>query len=80
MEVNLPFLFCFSLYLRAIFQAQAPSGLHLEGDLTEGFFALQVRGAYNYLEGHIPGGAYFWNFTVCPEKVKRKGLLFCVML
>ena len=49
------------------------------GNLT-GFFALQVRGAYNYLEGHIHGGAYFRNFTVCPEKVKRKGLLFCVML
>ena len=45
------------------------------GNLT-GFFALQVRGAYNYLEGHIHGGAYFRNFKVCPEKVKRKAYCF----
>ena len=30
----------------------------------EGFFVLQVWGAYNYLEGLIHGGAYFPNFTV----------------
>ena len=26
LEVNLPFLLCFTLYLRAIFQVQAPGG------------------------------------------------------
>ena len=31
LEVNLPFLPCFTLYLRAIFQVQAPGGLYLEG-------------------------------------------------
>ena len=31
LEVNLPFLFCFTLYLRAIFQAQAPRGLIFGG-------------------------------------------------
>ena len=35
LEVNLPFLLCFTLYLRAIFQVQAPpgggGGLYLEG-------------------------------------------------
>ena len=30
-EVNLPFLFFFTLYLRAIFQVQAPGGLTFEG-------------------------------------------------
>ena len=34
------------------------------GDLMEGFFALPVWGAYNYLEGFIHGGAYFGKFTV----------------
>ena len=37
----MPFLLCLTLYLRAIFQVQAPWG-----DLTEGFFALPVHGAY----------------------------------
>ena len=27
LEVNLPFLLCFTLYLRAIFKVQAPGGL-----------------------------------------------------
>ena len=34
LEVNLPFLLCFTLYLRAIFQVQAPrrgGGLIFEG-------------------------------------------------
>ena len=31
LEVNLPFLCCFTLYLRAIFQVQAPRGLTFEG-------------------------------------------------
>ena len=53
-EVNLLFL-----YLRAIFQVQAPGELILfwRGDLTEGFFSLFVWGL-------IFGGAYFRNFTV----------------
>ena len=46
LEVNLPFLLCFSLYLRAIFQVQAPRGFYLEGRFNGGFFALLVRGAY----------------------------------
>ena len=31
LEVNLPFLLCFTLYLRAIFQVQAPRGLIFGG-------------------------------------------------
>ena len=45
-EVNLFFLFCLTLYLRAIFQVQDPGGLCLEGQFNEGFFALPVWGAY----------------------------------
>ena len=30
-EVHLPFLLCFTLYLRAIFQVQAPGGSYLAG-------------------------------------------------
>ena len=60
MEVNLPFLLCFTLYLRAIFQVQAPGDLSLEVRFNGGFFALPVwGGAYIwrglYLEGLIFG-------------------------
>ena len=45
MEVNLPFLFFFTLYLRAIFQVQAPWGAYIwSGDVTAGFFVLPVWG------------------------------------
>ena len=37
---------CFTLYLRAIFQVQAPWGLYLEGRFNGGFFALSLKGAY----------------------------------
>ena len=48
LEVNLPFLLCFTLYLRAIFQV--PPGAYIwRGDLREDF---------------IHGRAYFPNFTV----------------
>ena len=59
LEVNLAFLLCFTLYLRAIFQVQAPWGLILEGRFNGGFFALPVWGAYIwrglYMEGLIFG-------------------------
>ena len=52
---RLPFLLYFTLYLRAIFQVQAPRGLYLEGRFNEGFFALPVLRAYIwrglYMEG-----------------------------
>ena len=50
LEVSLPFLLCFTLYLGAIFQVQAPEG---RGDLMEVF--LRWR-----LGGPIFGGAYTW--------------------
>ena len=43
---KLPFLCCFTLYLRAIFQVQAPRGLYLEGRFNGGFFASPVWGTY----------------------------------
>ena len=53
------FALCFTLYLRAIFQVQAPGGLYLEGRFNGGFFALPVWGAYIwrglYMEGLIFG-------------------------
>ena len=42
LEGNLLFLLCFTLYLRAILQVQAPRGLYLEGQFKGGFFALPV--------------------------------------
>ena len=41
---------CFTLYLRAISKYKPSGGaLYLEGGLKEGFFALQVWGAYNII-------------------------------
>ena len=57
LEVNLPFLLCFTLYLRTIFQKQPPppgGGLYLEGRFNGGFF-LRYR-----FGGLIFGGAYTW--------------------
>ena len=53
--INLPFLLCFPLYLRAIFQVQAPGGLIFGGAILRYRFG-----------GLIFGGAYFRNFTVIP--------------
>ena len=59
LEGNLPFLFFFTLYLRAISKYKPPGGLYLEGRFKGGFFALQVWGAYIwrglYTEGLIFG-------------------------
>ena len=59
LEVNLPFLLCFTLNLRAIFQVQAPGELISEGRFNGGFFALPDWGAYIwrglYMEGLIFG-------------------------
>ena len=54
LEVNIPFLFCFTSYSKAIFQVQAPGGVYLERQFNGGFFALPVWG------GLIFGGAYTW--------------------
>ena len=63
LEVNLPFLLCFTLYLRAIFQVQAPGGVYIwRDDLTNGFCVTGLGGLY--LEGLIHGKDYFQNFTV----------------
>ena len=40
LEGNLPFLLCFSLYLRAISKYKPPGGLYLEGRFNREFFAL----------------------------------------
>ena len=53
---------CFTLYLRAIFQVQAPpppgGGAYIwRGDLTEGFCVTGLEGLY--LKGFLHGGAYF---------------------
>ena len=47
-------MLCFTLYLRAIFQVQAPRGGYIwRGDLTEGFWRYEFGGL-------IFGGAYTW--------------------
>ena len=48
LEVNLPFLLCFTLYLKAIFQEQTLGGLYFEGPFNGGFFALPAWGAYRW--------------------------------
>ena len=61
--MNLPFLLCFTLYLGAIFQVQAPVGLIFGGAIEPRVFCVTGLGSL-YLEGLLHGGAYFWNFTV----------------
>ena len=64
LEGNLPFLLCFTLYLRAISKYNPPGGgLYLEGRFNGRFFCVTSLGGL-YLEGLIHGGAYFRNFTV----------------
>ena len=46
LEGNLPFLLCFTLYLRAISKYKLPGDLYLDGRFNGGFFALPVWGAY----------------------------------
>ena len=60
MEGNLPFLPCFTLYLRAISSTSPPGGLHLEGRFNRGSVLRYDFG------GLIFGGAYtnLQNFTV----------------
>ena len=50
---NLPFLLCFTLYLRAISKYKPPGGLYLEEYLTEGFLRYEFGGL-------VFGGAYTW--------------------
>ena len=51
------------LYLRAIFQVQAPGGLIFGGAIQRRVFCVTGLGGL-YLEGLIHGGAYFRNITV----------------
>ena len=46
MERNLPFLPCFTLYVRANSKCKPPGGLYLEERFNGGVFALRVWGAY----------------------------------
>ena len=55
LEVNLPFLLCFSLYLRAISNYDPPGAYIWRGDITEGFFRYEFRGPGFYLESLIFG-------------------------
>ena len=58
-SLEVPFLLCYTLYLMAIFQVQAPGGLIFGGRFNGGFFALLAWGAYIwrglYMEGLIFG-------------------------
>ena len=61
LEEDLPFLLCFTLYLRAISKYKPPGEAYVwRGDLTEGFLRYECGGL-------IFGGAYFRNFTVIPK-------------
>ena len=54
LEVNLPFLLCFTLYLRAISKYKPPGGAYISrGDLKKGSLRYEFGGL-------IFGGAYTW--------------------
>ena len=55
LEGNLPFLLCFTLYLRAVSKYISPQGAYIwRGNLTEGFLR------YVEFRGLIFGVAYTW--------------------
>ena len=54
LEVNLPFLLRFTLYLRAIFRVQAPGGLYLEVFCVTGLGGLYIWRGF-CMEGLIFG-------------------------
>ena len=57
------------MYLRAIFQVQAPGGAYIwRGDLTEDFLRYRFGGL-------IFGGPYFRNFTVARLRAKSETLV-----
>ena len=53
LEVNLPFLLCFTLYLRAISKYKSPGGLIFGGAIQRRVFCYEFGGL-------IFGGAYTW--------------------
>ena len=58
-EGNLAFLFCFTLYLRAISKYKPPGDLYLDGHQLNGAcFELPVWGAYIWRGLHIEGLAF----------------------
>ena len=63
--VTVPFLLCFPLYLRPISKYK-PTGAYIRRSIsTEGFLRYEFGGGGGlYLEGPIPEGTYFRNFTV----------------
>ena len=65
LEENLPFLLCFTLYLRAIskYKPPPPRGAYIRrGHVTEGFWRYEFGGLI--LGGVYTRRAYFRNFTV----------------
>ena len=74
LEVNLPFLLCFTLYLRAFSKYKPPGGLYLEGRFNKGFFALPVWGAYIwrglYMKGLIFGIFTVYASSIAPVSIK----------
>ena len=81
LEVNLPFLLCFTLYFEGNFPSTSPRVAYIwRGDLTEGFLRYRFGGL-------IFGGAYTWrglfsefySISMLPtpslEKVSSYGLL-----
>ena len=71
-EGNLPFLLCFTLYLRAISKYKPPGGLYLEGRFNGGFFALLVSRAYTW-RGLF---SEFYSISTHQTLIRRKTLRF----
>ena len=79
LEGNLPFLLCFTLYLRAIFKYKPPGvgegGLYLEGRSNRGFFALRVWRPYIWM-GLYMEGLIFEILRVLGQGLNQSGWIF----
>ena len=83
--INLPFLLRFPLYLRAVFQAQAPRGLYLEGRFNGGFFCVTFLGGVfsafygnftNFIKYALSSGADGFFLTGPCQKLKNRGKVY----
>ena len=72
LEVNLPFLLCFTLYLRAISKYKPPGGLIFGGAIERRVFCVTSLGRL-YTEGHFSGILRYFHARLACEQDPPKG-------
>ena len=76
LEGNLPFLLCFTLYLRGISEYKPPGAYIWRGDLTDGFLRYKFGGLI-FWRGLYMEGRIFGILRYAKKRDARAELLFC---